>query len=128
MPLIQDMDNSEKRRAVRRVNYKISALRNAKARLRSRRDTVANLSSNQLLRISLELTRLQWKVNELRDLKAAWKLNQKRLPAPSEAALKKMKKRVSDIAALNVINNNASQIVQAATEIAGALRFPSAAG
>lgn len=122
MALHKDLSPGERLRVIRSINLKISALLAAKAKLRDRRDTVADLSGSELLLIGLELVRLQARADALEDEKDAFKTNAKSMAPPSRDALQAMKASVEAIHAINVRDRTAKQIIRAATSIAGALQ------
>ena len=123
MPLMNDMTTGQYRNAIRAINLKLKALSLARKKLRERRDT--GVTRNEGLLIELEMTRLKFRQDDLIDWKAVFKLNQKSLPAPSAAAIQKMREKVQAIADLNVADKNARVIVRAAIEVVGTLQSAS---
>lgn len=118
--MFKDMTPDQQKRAIRGINLKIQACLNAKRKLRERRDN-AQISSSEELLIALELTRLQFKIDGLEDWKAAFKLNQRTLRAPSDDTIKNLQAQVKAIEALVAKDTAARTIVKAATQVAGSL-------
>ena len=120
MVLKNDMTAGQRRNAIRAINLKIKALSEARKKLRERRDSGVN--ENEALLIELEMVRLKFRQDDLMDWKAAFKLNDKSLPAPSAAALKDMKDKVKAISELVAADTNARKIVRTAVEVTGKLK------
>ena len=115
------MDTDERRRVIRGINERINIFRATARKLRERLLTGAPSTSEEML-IQLELVRLRFGVNDLLDLKAAFKANDRALEPPSAPEIEAMKARVARIEAINAKNKQAKAIIKLGTDLAGGLR------
>lgn len=122
MPLFADMDHNARRRTIRGINLKIRGCLATKRKLRELRDADPNITRAKELQIALELTRLQFKIDDLIDWKSAFKLNQKALGAPSVNTIQSMRDKVLAIEDMLAAETTVRQLLEGATEIAGALQ------
>ena len=118
MPLFREMSDDEKFRVLSQLDVKLTAIMEARVKLRDRRN-VAILSSDEDFEIETQLLRLDQNASDIVGFKEALAASTRSLKPPSVEQLDEMRRRVQRIREINAKNETASGIMKTATEVIG---------
>ncbi len=120
MPLFRTMSDDQKFRVMSALDVKLTAIMEARVKLRDRRDSVI-LSTQEGFDVETQLLRLDQNAGDIVAYKNALASGNDDLQPPDAAQLDEMRRRVARIRDITVANTTTSAIMATATQVIGAI-------